>query len=130
MNIRAFTAVEVWPEIRQRARALIDRFKDTTAKVTWLKPDQMHLTMNFLGDVPLNDVPAVCKAVAQAAQPFVEEGAEAAGDRVAGFPAAVGGVSCQSGSVALILRHGRLRGVADAHQQHRGQHDAAQEQQR
>ena len=69
-NVRAFTAVEVWPEIRERARALIHRFKDTTAKVTWVKPDQMHLTMNFLGDVPLNDIPAVCKAVADAVEPF------------------------------------------------------------
>jgi RNA 2',3'-cyclic 3'-phosphodiesterase len=78
-NVRTFTAVEVWPEIRERARVLINRFKDTTAKVTWVKPDQMHLTMNFLGDVPMNDVPAVCKAVAEAAEPFQPFDIEMAG---------------------------------------------------
>ena len=78
-NIRTFTAVEVWPEIRERARLLINRFKDTTAKVTWIKPDQMHLTMNFLGDVPMNDIPAVCKAVAEAAEPFKPFDVEMAG---------------------------------------------------
>jgi RNA 2',3'-cyclic 3'-phosphodiesterase len=77
--IRTFTAVEVWPEIRERARLLINRFKDTTAKVTWVKPDQMHLTMNFLGDVPMNDIPAVCKAVAEAAEPFKPFDVEMAG---------------------------------------------------
>jgi 2'-5' RNA ligase len=69
-RLRTFTAVEVWPEIRERARTLVNRFKDTNAKVTWVKPDQMHLTLSFLGDVPMNDIPAVCKAVAEAAAPF------------------------------------------------------------
>jgi 2'-5' RNA ligase len=78
-NVRTFTAVEVWPEIRERARMLINRFKDTTAKVTWVKPDQMHLTMNFLGDVPMNDIPAVCKAVAEAVAPFKPFDVEMAG---------------------------------------------------
>jgi 2'-5' RNA ligase len=78
-NVRTFTAVDVWPEIRERARVLISRFKDTTAKVSWAKPDQMHLTMNFLGDVPLNDIPAVCKAVAEAVQSFKPFDVEMAG---------------------------------------------------
>lgn len=83
-NVRTFTAVEVWPEIRERARVLVNRFKDTTAKVTWVKPDQMHLTMNFLGDVEMNEIPAVCKAVAEAVQPFQPFDIEMAGVSV--FP--------------------------------------------
>ncbi len=78
-NIRTFTAVEVWPEIRERARMLINRFKDTTAKVAWVKPDQMHLTMNFLGDVPMNEIPAVCKAVDEATASFQPFDVEMAG---------------------------------------------------
>ncbi|MEX2137795.1 MAG: RNA 2',3'-cyclic phosphodiesterase [Pirellulales bacterium] len=78
-NVRTFTAVEVWPEIRERARVLINRFKETTAKVSWAKPDQMHLTMNFLGDVPMNDIAAVCKAVAEAVEPFKPFDVEMAG---------------------------------------------------
>jgi 2'-5' RNA ligase len=68
--VRTFTAVEVWPEIRDRAKSLINRFKDTPAKITWVKPEHMHLTMNFLGDVPMNDIPAVCTAVEEAVRPF------------------------------------------------------------
>jgi 2'-5' RNA ligase len=69
-QIRTFVAVEVWPEIRERTKAIVHRLKESTAKVTWVKHDQMHLTMNFLGDVAMNEIPAVCKAVADAARPF------------------------------------------------------------
>ncbi len=68
--VRTFTAVEVWPEIRDRAKSLIHKFKDTSARITWVKPEHMHLTMNFLGDVPMIEVPAVCKVVADAVKPF------------------------------------------------------------
>jgi 2'-5' RNA ligase len=78
-RIRTFTAVEVWPEIRERARWLVGRIKDTTAKVTWVKPDQMHLTMNFLGDVEMNEIPAVCNAVNEAVGPFAPFDVEMAG---------------------------------------------------
>jgi 2'-5' RNA ligase len=78
-RVRTFTAVEVWPEIRERAQALIQRFKDTTARVTWVKPDQMHLTMNFLGDVEMNEIPAVCKAVTDATAAFAPFDVEMAG---------------------------------------------------
>jgi RNA 2',3'-cyclic 3'-phosphodiesterase len=78
-NVRTFVAVEVWPEIRERTKSIINRLKETTAKVTWVKHDQMHLTMNFLGDVEMNEIPAVCKAVAEAARPFTPFDVEMAG---------------------------------------------------
>jgi 2'-5' RNA ligase len=78
-QIRTFVAVEVWPEIRERMKSIVNRLKDTTAKVTWVKPDQMHLTMNFLGDVDMNEIPTVCKAVAEAARPFAPFDIEMAG---------------------------------------------------
>ncbi len=76
---RTFTAVEVWPEIRERARSVIKRLQDANAKVTWIKPEQMHLTLNFLGDVEMNEVPAICKAVMTAVGPFVPFDVELAG---------------------------------------------------
>jgi 2'-5' RNA ligase len=78
-HIRTFLAVEVWPEIRERAGSLVNRLKDVPAKVTWVKPDQMHLTMNFLGDVPMNDIPAVCKVVADSVRAFAPFDVEMAG---------------------------------------------------
>ena len=78
-HVRTFTAVEVWPEIRERAKSLIKRLEDTTAKVTWAKADQMHLTMNFLGDVEMNEIPAVCRAVSDAVRSFAPFDVEMAG---------------------------------------------------
>jgi 2'-5' RNA ligase len=78
-NIRTFLAVEIWPEIRERAKSIINRLQDTPAKVTWVKPDQMHLTMNFLGDVPMNEIPAVCKVAADSVRSFAAFDIEMAG---------------------------------------------------
>jgi 2'-5' RNA ligase len=78
-HIRAFVAVDIWPEIRERTKMVVSRLKETSAKVSWVKPDQMHLTLNFLGDVELNEIPAVCKAVANAALPFAPFDVDMAG---------------------------------------------------
>lgn len=69
-SVRTFIAVEVWPEIRERAKTLVKRLKETTAKVKWAEPDDIHLTLNFLGDVPMTEIPAVCDVVAKAVAPF------------------------------------------------------------
>ena len=39
----------------------------TGADVRWVRPEHLHLTLKFLGDVDLRDIPDVCNAVAQAA---------------------------------------------------------------
>ena len=69
-TIRTFVAVEIPADIRQRAAALVERFKVAQAKVRWADTSTMHWTMNFLGDVPDTEVPAICAAVAAAAKPF------------------------------------------------------------
>lgn len=68
--IRTFVAVESPADIRQRAAALVERFKAAQAKVRWADMSTMHWTMNFLGDVPDPEIPAICAAVAAAAKPF------------------------------------------------------------
>lgn len=68
--IRTFVAVDVWQELRDRARLVIKSLSSAPAKVRWTPPEQMHLTLNFLGDVQLTEVPAVCASVAGAAAPF------------------------------------------------------------
>jgi RNA 2',3'-cyclic 3'-phosphodiesterase len=112
-NVRTFTAIEVWPEIRERAKTIINRLKDTTAKVTWARPDQMHLTMNFLGDVEMNEIPAVCRAVSDAVRTFTPFDVEMAGIGV--FPSYENprtiwlGVS--DGSDRLVELHSALEGT-------------------
>lgn len=64
--LRTFIAVEISAETRSRARQLIDRLRGTDAKISWVKPDCLHLTLKFLGDVDLRDIPGVCAAVTRA----------------------------------------------------------------
>jgi 2'-5' RNA ligase len=69
-TIRTFVAVEIPADIRQRAAVLVERLKVAQAKVRWADMATMHWTMNFLGDVPDTEVPAICAAVAAATKPF------------------------------------------------------------
>lgn len=62
-SLRTFIAVEMSSEVRSRARQLVNVLQGTGAKVTWVKPEAMHLTLKFLGEVDLIDIPAVCEAV-------------------------------------------------------------------
>jgi 2'-5' RNA ligase len=72
-TIRSFIAVDVGEAIRQRAADLVDELRQAGANVTWVKPQNMHLTLKFLGDVQAADVPHICDAVQQAvarSEPF------------------------------------------------------------
>lgn len=64
--LRSFIAIEISSEVRSRARQLITRLSGTEAKVTWVKPHLLHLTLKFLGDVDLLDIPPVSAAVTEA----------------------------------------------------------------
>jgi len=62
-TIRTFVAVEMDPAIRKGAQGLIEKFRAAGAEVSWTAPENMHLTLKFLGDVSDADVPGVCEAV-------------------------------------------------------------------
>lgn len=64
-TVRTFVAVEVSPEVRAKAKQLIATLSAaaTGIKVKWSDPQDLHLTMKFLGDVDMLDVPGVCAAV-------------------------------------------------------------------
>lgn len=72
-NVRAFVAVEIDPAIREAAVELIDKLRDASADVKWVEPENLHLTVKFLGDVPLTETAAICQALQRAAgevEPF------------------------------------------------------------
>jgi 2'-5' RNA ligase len=71
--IRTFIAVETSEAVRRRAVELIRALDVAGADVKWVEPQNMHLTLKFLGDVAEADVPGVCQAVQEAVagvQPF------------------------------------------------------------
>lgn len=64
--VRTFIAVEIPFEVKERAIALIDQLRVAPAKVRWVQPEAMHWTLKFLGDVELEETPAICDAVTRA----------------------------------------------------------------
>jgi 2'-5' RNA ligase len=75
-NVRTFIAVELSEDVRSQAVRLIDRLARSDAKVKWVGPENMHLTVKFLGDVPEEQIASVCAAVGDAVRasaPFEAE---------------------------------------------------------
>lgn len=69
-RIRTFIAVEVSAEVRGRADLLVNRLSRTGIKATWVKPENMHLTLKFLGDTDETLIPDVCRRVAEATKTY------------------------------------------------------------
>jgi 2'-5' RNA ligase len=70
---RTFIAVELDAAIRKRAVELIDILRVAEADVKWVETQNLHLTLQFLGEVPDEEIAAVCQAVERGAaqvQPF------------------------------------------------------------
>ena len=56
---RAFIAVDIGDEIRGRLDALQRTLKKVHSNVRWTQPKNMHLTLAFLGDVPIAELDRV-----------------------------------------------------------------------
>jgi 2'-5' RNA ligase len=65
-TLRSFIAVELSPNVRARAAQLIKALSAAEAKISWVQPDNLHLTLVFLGDVQLEEVPQICQAMNRA----------------------------------------------------------------
>ncbi|MEN8253854.1 MAG: RNA 2',3'-cyclic phosphodiesterase [Verrucomicrobiota bacterium] len=55
-TIRAFIAVDIGGEIREKLDGLQRKLKKTHANIRWVKPQNIHLTLAFLGDIPLEKI--------------------------------------------------------------------------
>lgn len=51
--VRAFIAVDIGDGIRGKLNELQQRLKRIHANVRWVKPQNIHLTLAFLGDIPI-----------------------------------------------------------------------------
>jgi 2'-5' RNA ligase len=67
-TVRTFVAVETSGAVRQKAAELIDILAATGAKVSWVKPHHLHLTLKFLDEVRWNDIADLTRAVQYAAR--------------------------------------------------------------
>ncbi|MFB6363177.1 RNA 2',3'-cyclic phosphodiesterase [Paenibacillus elgii] len=64
---RLFVAVPAPPSVISSAESLVLRLKDRLAFARWVHPQDLHLTLQFLGDVARNRSDRIAQAVEQAA---------------------------------------------------------------
>ncbi len=78
-HIRAFVAVEINDAVRAALVRMQRRLALAQGHVSWTRPENIHCTLLFLGDVPAAEIPAVADAVAAAAAASRRCAVEAAG---------------------------------------------------
>jgi RNA 2',3'-cyclic 3'-phosphodiesterase len=64
---RTFIAVEISDDIRNNTVALQEALAKTGATVKWVEPENLHVSLLFLGEVDDRELHAVCRAVKEVA---------------------------------------------------------------
>jgi 2'-5' RNA ligase len=73
MNLRCFIAVGIPDAVKEGISGLIDVLKKHEGDVKWIKPENLHLTLKFLGSTPEDLIPGIGEAlfeVASSSEPF------------------------------------------------------------
>jgi 2'-5' RNA ligase len=63
-RLRTFIAVDLGPSLRGRCIALQQSLARESMEVKWVGPDNLHVTLLFLGEVEDRQTPALCRVVA------------------------------------------------------------------
>ena len=63
-TIRAFIAVELSDQIKETIRNFQEHLKPSGCDIAWVKPENVHLTLKFLGDVKMKMIPSVTETLA------------------------------------------------------------------
>lgn len=66
MLLRTFIAVVASAEIRRSAAKVVEILRPATGDVKWVAAENMHWTLQFLGELDTLEIPIVCDAVAKA----------------------------------------------------------------
>lgn len=64
-RLRTFIGVDIGDTIRDRAVALQEKLAQASGAVKWVEPENIHVTLLFLGEVEDRQVPTVCHVVAE-----------------------------------------------------------------
>jgi len=90
--VRTFIAIELPQEVREYLESRQTDLANAGGDVKWVRPDDIHLTLVFLGNVPVEEIAAVAAAVRGAA-------------------ASMGPIRLQAGGAGCFPPHGRPRVV-------------------
>ena len=67
-RLRTFIAVEISQAVRDRAEILVQRLRRAEIKASWTRPENLHVTLKFLGDTDETLIPEVCRRIAAVAK--------------------------------------------------------------
>ncbi len=65
--MRAFIAIEIPADVRDAIAAAQQHMSSAKVRISWVKPDNIHLTVKFLGDIPdegVDDIKAALDNIA------------------------------------------------------------------
>lgn len=65
-KMRTFIAIEIPGELKQRIREVQDQVRAGAVDASWPRPEGIHLTLKFLGEVPDSRIPEIKNALASA----------------------------------------------------------------
>lgn len=82
--MRAFIAIELSRDLQDKLAALEDKLKTGSPDVKWVEPENIHLTLKFLGDVTQEKIAALKKSLSDLTGGFDAFSAEITG--LGGFP--------------------------------------------
>ncbi|MBI2164648.1 MAG: RNA 2',3'-cyclic phosphodiesterase, partial [candidate division NC10 bacterium] len=66
--MRLFVAVNLPSEVRERLAAVQDRLRRAQADVSWVRAENIHVTLKFLGDVEAKRLERIRPALAGVAR--------------------------------------------------------------
>jgi 2'-5' RNA ligase len=67
--LRAFVAVEMSEPVRSALQDVQAGLKQIKVRARWVRPENIHLTLKFLGNIPAGHVPSIGQALMEAARP-------------------------------------------------------------
>lgn len=70
MKIRSFLAFELPLEIKNVVVRVSEELRQSTLNARWVKVDNIHLTVVFMGNIKTEDIPAIARGVKEVCQAF------------------------------------------------------------
>jgi 2'-5' RNA ligase len=67
-KIRTFVAVDIGPQVRQLLDREMPKLLAAAPDFNWVRSENFHFTLSFLGDVRDNELPEICQAIQSAVQ--------------------------------------------------------------
>jgi len=69
-NIRTFIGVKASERVTRNVASVVRRLEATCDNYRWVEPENLHVTLNYVGDVVDIEAPELCKIVKKAIEPF------------------------------------------------------------